>query len=718
MIRKGFAAVAAALLVLTAIPSFSSILGPAAGSRFPRGQALGHLVVDLPWAPRRAGDPVLAWGIRRVCGKRWSRMPRYAAFLKRRGKLDARWQPRWDATALLRIGGRIYDPAAAGRATRQFGGGSITFAFSGWTTTEAQQLRAYVNAVYPVIQSIYGAPASTITVTVIRDPSIQSILGGVYLPALNEIHLPPIGDFSRDTFVLASLMVRAFHDDAFIAYDVWETGFARAVALIAHLIVDAGFDLSGEPYYLLPFYELLNQRPLASPTMFPQSGFTAMSVWRIAMSQAAWLKVYAENPGFFRDFNAAYYAESNLGGAPPPSQNAVRLRELAALAAPEVEGMSFPDWFARQFVLDTTGWPGEKLYLVALPQTDNITVFLEADYYRSTTTGDEQPLSATGSFQYIGWDGDLYSAEAGDLIAIQNGQGSLSPSFVSVGGPQRITIELAAGAQVAQSWFPYGVTSTGGAQNEYFGVVVDADGGTVSVMPPGIPTPAADVIRGVFAVDQPEALDFFGQTGVEYQPPGVSANLRLVNTGPLSYAFVLRAHPPALGAVTHTFPAGVSLAGLPESPDKSDAAAVLGLPRDQTLLARWSATVPGGYRYVFYPNTPPIEPGLGYWLKSSVPLAVTAHGLLPTGEFRMHLRQGWHQISNPFRVVVPLTGVKVKLGDAAPVTFAQAQAGGLVSALLRWGADSYLVAQSLPPYEGLWVYVFQSDGCWLIIQEP
>jgi hypothetical protein len=718
MIATRFAAIAAALVTLTAVPCSPSFLGESSASRSAFAVIPGHLVVDYPQHPYSLIDRSLGWRLRVRYGDAWSRVPAYARFLKQRGRLSPAWQPQWDGTLLLRVGGRLYNPTSITRATRQFGGGAITFAYSGWTAPEQQQLSAYVNAVYPVISSIYGAPASTITVTIVQDPSLQSILGGVYVPALNEIHLPPIRDFARDSYVLASLIVRAFHDDLYLAYDVWETGFARAVALIAQLQISPSFDLSAEPYYLLPFYDLLNQRPLASPTLLPASGYAAMMPWRVGMAQAAWLKAYAENPAFFRDFNAAYYAEYNPAATPPLSQNVTRLRELAELAAPQVEGMGFPDWFARQFVLDTDGWPGEKLFLVALPQVDNVTVFLEADYYRATVNGDERPLSTTGSLQYIGWSGKLYSPEAGTTIPIQSGQGFLSPSFINVGGAQRILVELAAGAQVVASWFPYGVAATAGAHNEYFGVVADADEGTVNVMPPGIPTPVANVIRGVFSVSQPAPLDSLAQTAVEYQPVGGLANLRLVNTGPLFYVFMLRAHPMAPGAVTHTLPAGLSMVGLPESPDESDAAKILDLPPNQTLLARWSPTLAGGYRYVFYPDTPPVEPGLGYWLSAAAPLAVTAHGLLPTGEYRLHLRQGWHQIANPFSTAAPLTSVTVKFADGAPMTLAQAEAAGIVSVPMRYVAGAYSSAANLPPYEGLWIRVAVSQGCWLIIQEP
>ncbi|HUT73760.1 MAG TPA: hypothetical protein VM221_02850 [Armatimonadota bacterium] len=714
MARKAVLALAAALVVLTAAPSSPLILGRITRSRSSPPRTTNHLVINVARPRVSPRDRLLGSAIRRACGSTWSRVPAYAAYLQRRGRLDSAWRPRWDRTVVLTVRGRAYRPRATGRAGRQFGGGSITFTYSGWTSADRQRLSAYVNSVYPMIRSIYGDPASTITVTIVSDPALQDILGGVYLPAVNEIRLPPIQDFSRDTFVLASLIVRAFHDDLFLAPEAWETGFARAVALVAHLQVDATFDLAGEPYYLLPFYDLLNQRPLAGATLFPASGYSGMTPWRIGMAQAAWLKVYAENRGFFRDFNTAYYAEYDPAVAPPLSDNVARLRELAAAAAPEVEGALFASWFARQFVLDSDGGPGEKLYLVALPQTDNVTVYLEADCYRTTTTDDEQPLNGTGQFHFMGWDGDLYLPEAGDLVTIQSGQGFLAPSFFNIGGAQRITVELAAGNQVAQSWFPYGVAGSG-AYNEYFGVVVDGDAGSVSVSPGGAPPAAASVIRGVFAVDEPAPLDFLAQTAIELQPTAGVANLRQVNTGFLFHVFALRAYPLQAGTAQHTFGAGMAMVSLPVSPDQSDAADLLGLAPGATLLARWTPTLPGAY--AFYPNTPPIEPGLGYWLKLSVPITVSAHGLLPSGQYRLHLRRGWQQIANPFTQTVAASAVQVKVADGAAMTMPQARAAGLAGSLFRYNG-AYVVAQDLRPYEGLWLYVYAAEGCWLTINEP
>ncbi len=715
MTRRLFTAVAGLLVALSASPSCAGWL--AASSRARSGApGSDHLTIDLPGPVRYRCDPMLGWHIRSACGTVWSRTPRYAAFLQRRGRLGPAWRARWDRTVVLTVQGRPYAPAAATRAGRQYGGGVITFAYSGWTSAQQQQLAAYVNAVYPAIVSIYGAPASTITVTIVRNPDLHDVLGGIYIPALNEIHLPPIQDFPRDSFVLACLIVRAFHDDLLLAREVWETGFARAVGLVAHLQVQPAFDLSVEPYYLLPFYDLLNQRPLAGRAIFPASGYAGMTFWRIGMAQAAWLKVYAENPAFFRDFNAAYYAEYDPAATPPLSERIARLRQLAAAAAPQVEEQPFADWFARQFVLDTTGWPGERLYLVALPQTDNATVFLEADYYRCTNSGDEQPLAATGRFQFVGWDGRSHLPEAGDVVVIQKGQGWLSPTFGNIGGAQRIIIELAAGNQVAESWFPYGAVSTSGAYNEYFGVVLDGDSGSVSVAAGSAPAESAAVVRGVFWIDEPTPLDFLAQTAVELQPAGGAASVRLVNTGFLHHAFVLRAFPLQPGTVQHSFAAGTAMVSLPLSPDASDAAAVLGLARGQTLLARWTAQLPG--QYAFYPNTPPIEPGLGYWLKLGAPITVTAHGLQPNGQYQVHLRRGWQQIANPFSTQAPASGVQVKVGVSPAVTLAQAQASGAVSALYRYAGGGYAVAQALRPYEGLWIYVQPDEGCWLIIQEP
>jgi hypothetical protein len=115
-------------------------------------------------------------------------------------------------------------------------------------------------------------------------------------------------------------------------------------------------------YSLLKFYDVLNQPTLGNPSFFAVPGEVSLSGFslgkmyfpRLAMSGAAWLKVYAENPNFFRQFNEAYYAQINSGLPFPIQGNVPALRGIARTFAPNVEGQAFDAWYEQQFVLDTS----------------------------------------------------------------------------------------------------------------------------------------------------------------------------------------------------------------------------------------------------------------------------------------------------------------------------------------------------------------------------
>ena len=210
---------------------------------------------------------------------------------------------------------------------------------------------------------------------------VQRFAYGVYDVSNNRIMLPIFDSYKGTLSALLLNMIHAFHGPAVFQYDAWEQGFARAAASVIlrdfardpELIQKYNFDdpSANTLYSLLRFYDLLNQPPLANATFFPPSQadipingqFTvAKMLWaRIGMSGAAWLKVYIENQSFFRDFNAAYYAQFDPNATPSIAGNVPALRALAAPLLPGgVEGLGWNDWFTRQYVLDSSIAPGNK----------------------------------------------------------------------------------------------------------------------------------------------------------------------------------------------------------------------------------------------------------------------------------------------------------------------------------------------------------------------
>src|SRR5262249_28719738 len=116
-------------------------------------------------------------------------------------------------------------------------------------------------------------------------------------------------------------------------------------------------------------YDLLNQPPLGNDRFFPASkvsnpiptgSLAGMLYPRLQMSGTAWLKVLTEVPTFFSSFNNAYYAA--LVGNPNLKNDVPGLKAIAASVAPNVEGLTFADWYQRQYALDTSVSVGDKLY--------------------------------------------------------------------------------------------------------------------------------------------------------------------------------------------------------------------------------------------------------------------------------------------------------------------------------------------------------------------
>jgi hypothetical protein len=658
----------------------------------------------------------------RAAARGWPAETPLVEFLRQRGALagDQRLLP--ERTVVLQsdrlllpaywVGRRALRPPVGRQAN------ALSFRYVGWTASEQATLQDYVARAYPVLVSVYGPPAASIQVSIVKDTNLHNLLGGTYNASTNEIRMPAIADASRDTYTLANLILRAFHDDLMLFYEAWEAGFCRAAALAAHKQVDPSFSASDDPFYFLPLYELLNKPALGNSKFFPPSGFTGMSVWRIGMAQAAWLKVMGHYPNFFRDFNALYYAQWTPTRNPPLSGDVEALVQIAATVAPTVESMPFADWFRRQHVLDTSVAIGEKLYAAPYPLHE--TVALELDYYRTLSTGDEQPFSGTGHLSYSGWDGVPYFPYEGSEVPISAGQGFLSPTFANVGGPQRISIEASVGQQQALAYFPYAVSGPQN-ENEFFGITVGADSGTVSLVLADGRTGMPTVSQGAWSLDAGASLNKVGTSVFDYKTGGRPGQKRRAGTAWLYYVGVLQSAPGSATSLTHTFPAGLNLVTFPIEPFETDAARVLGLQPLQTLLARWKPDLSGTNKYVFYPHTPPIAPGLGYWLKLDQARAVTITGVLASSAapYPIRLLAGWNQVGNPFAQTVPLGKITVKYLDRAPVTFSTAVTQELVSAIYRLGADGkYQASQELPPWEAVWVQAKPADGVWLLVSPP
>lgn len=636
------------------------------------------------------------------------------------------WEPRFGELVLLGDVGAYRNTPP--RGTTRVGSGEIAFEYVGWPAEEEAQLRPFVDAFYPVAKQVYGAPAFNITVKVVRDTEIRELLGGIYVVSTHEIHIPPLsGNFPYDSFVLGQMILHAFHDQAFLAYDSWEKGFVRAAAMLCMGQLGADFDPMRDPFYLLPLYDMLNQPPLGGPTFFPSTDYTAMFPWRVGMSAGAWLKVAVEHPDFFRDFNATYYGEWNPGDPTALYGNIPALRQIAASAAPEVEGRPFGEWYEGQWALDTSVTLGTKFFVYQLPRGG--TLLLEADYYTTGSGGGESAKGGTVSAEYFDYT-HTYSlfAQEGYSIPIPSsgvdaGQGFLAPSFYNIGGSQRVFVELTIGDIARTLYFPYSAAGESGRTNALFGTVVGDNAGPISLELNGNPLASTTASQGVYFASLQPPLPAPGRLTLNYTN---SNGQDVSETRNVAYGYyVLQVRNAAQQQLfSHRFSRGGNgayLFSVPFIPANPSPSATLGIPSDRLLVAEWQ---PGqeGNRYRLYPQVSQLVPGKGYWLKIFQDLDLNALGTpVPVDvSYRLELQPGWNLIGNPFPLPVSVANLQFQRGGEGPFGFDAAVNLGWLSPAL-WGftqATGYEQAQTLEPWRGYWVLVTIEEGVVAFIPPP
>lgn len=130
--------------------------------------------------------------------------------------------------------------------------------------------------------------------------------------------------------------------------------------------------------------------------------------------------------------------------------------------------------------------------------------------------------------------------------------------------------------------------------------------------------------------------------------------------------------------------------------------------------------------YVLIDANNPVKPGEGYFIVKSGGFAT-----LPELElyndvldltYAVALKPGWNMVSNPYGGNVKLSSVKIKKGNATPVTWASASTSGwMVNAIYfykgsDWGSAYTFESAggnpdaTLVPWLGYWVYLNKADG--------
>ncbi len=619
---------------------------------------------------------------------------------------------------------------ASNRSRQTFGAGTLQFRFENFPSTVEAQIRSFLTRAMPVLTDIYGPPiasppGATRTVTIVLDEALDALDGGVYNAVTDEIRLPEfVPQRGYDWFNLLHQLLHAFRGPLLLSFPAWEEGHARAAAMIAAVRLrgqgvaelsrfDPKDPVHGDPLWVLPLYDILNQPPLGNPVFLPPSGFQPMAFWRIGMSAAAWLKVAAENPQCFQQFNQALLA------LPDPQSvrgDTVALVDLMREVVGQVEGMDFYDWYRRQFVLDTGVSVGPKLYAFSVPL--HIGVLLILNHYRTTAEGDELPLAGTAQLVYRNDQSDDLYAEEGNEADIFDGEGFLAPQFFNIGGPNLIFVDIFVSGLAVSVPFPYMVRGEEPNENPLWGGVLNTLSGQITIRFNEVADLApVTVTRGVFAVTQGLDLGQLYRLQIRYRNDG-NETVERRNGAFDFYCLVVQARPSVI-PIEVTLPAGVHLITVPLLPTASDEATALGIPADELMLARWNPLRPGTVKYEFYPRiTTPMMPGIGYWLKLFRETTLRVEGTpIPTDQpYQIPLFGGFNQVGNPFARDLPVGEILVAFGNEQPVGLAEAEQRGWVqNAVWVWDPVlGYQLAQTVRSWQGFWIRSLRPSGVRLV----
>lgn len=654
-----------------------------------------------------------------------------------------------------------------------------------WSTTQRTALQAYLTSAQTELLRVWGAPAFANTVRVIHDPTLNSLEMAAYDATRNELRIELLNDARTtdttttvideyDLYVLTHAVLLAYRDDAAIGYDSWEAGMARAAQLtvIANTKPSFGF-LARDFNLLFGHYDLLNQPGLESPSFRAADTAAtaevlsdALTSVRAYMSQAAWLKVLAERPTLFADFNAAYYTA--LRADPSIRFSIPQLRQMMTTLAPDVEGLSFADWYTRQYCLDTSLVPGAKLYIFGTVAKDFISgeptnsFPMSIYHWETTSTNEARALSGTVRFKYTAFDEfDLNNAvegasgqggiqagigEAGNSPGI----GSAVPLFFNIEGDQgvqmqRIVVDGQLNGMDRRLYFPNDVAASDSqVRYDLYGLVTNGRQGKLKIEIAGRDSVTADVVQGAFRTKIPGGLPTTARATLTWTPDssGESATDTLrrnvmflgllgsgVDVANGEVTLILDTPVETPTRITQTIPAGTSLITIPAFAKRGNLAQILGVPSGDLLLARADGAVTSaqpwrnGNIYRQWPSTPPFQPGYGFFVRTSTPLTLDFQGVPVDRDkpYRLFLAPGWQQFGNPYTDLnITLGSVQVQAPDGtAAVSLADAQTAGLVSS----GVFGYTAAGGysllsptavLTPYQGFWINVIGTKGATLI----
>lgn len=243
---------------------------------------------------------------------------------------------------------------------------------SGWTPAQIATMSSFFEKMYPILEDLYGPPAISSTITVVRDLRYHN--SNIFLPTTDEIR-------KDDTFnpqLFAHELVHAFRNDYILSsnqnwtYDPtlssFEEGFAQAVSYDAMnkyvelypkdpIVPGNGLWGSNNDWD----YDYQNMPELRGTDFWSDGGGTGLYFLRYEMAAAAIKKIQIESPQFYKQFNQEYYQRINKQ---PTTVRPTRplILSIVASIVPTIEGQSVYEWFAKQHIFYSQNVYGQKIF--------------------------------------------------------------------------------------------------------------------------------------------------------------------------------------------------------------------------------------------------------------------------------------------------------------------------------------------------------------------
>ncbi len=437
-----------------------------------------------------------------------------------------------------------------------------------WPTEKAATLSGFLDQMLPVLRDLYGPPATTYTVRIVRD--LRYSASAVFFPAADEIHA---GD--NVTYqLLTHELVHAFRRDRLLSsgpqwqFDPtlsgFEEGFAQAVsyeAMTEFARRYPSFGLTQRVYQSSNEwdYDFQNVPELRTRDFWSDSGGMLLYWTRYEMAAAAIAKIEREHPGFHRAFNAEYFRRLNVDPRLIASRDLVK--DIVQTVAPTIEGRPAAQWIDQQNIFDCADHPGKKVWLSTqhYPAPADYFIFNRVFFYETFSNGSDWAApNATGGYDYYRLNGSAGAATlrtSGGSVVWQtalkitptenppafNGFGNENVSLTTQptnlpwpGGDSsryaanllpfdlyRLNIQLTSGTTVTNDSYRV-IGAPIRSATGVFGGVVGANGGTISLNHRSHPAEApVPVVNGVFwatpswaSVSHPETASVDSDPGV------------------------------------------------------------------------------------------------------------------------------------------------------------------------------------------------------------